>query len=200
MTLTERNIKNTEAFPVDYQILREDDFIHLKYGQKEEYCQVTNRQRVLQRLATDDANWLLAPGTEKNAGDVSDWLQPETGAYKVLYILAFGIFSDRNLQVQVSNTKSGDSILGTKTQGIARVTPSISSIEEPTVTIMALDTTFSPSFRIRNPSEYTPKSCVLGVKGFKYRLQDIKPAIDASKNVTYPRFSTTINLNNLLES
>lgn len=192
MPLTEHNIESKEVYPADYQILREDDFVRLIYGNKDEYYQVTNRQQILQRLATDETNWLLAAGGEKNAGDVSDWLEPETSGYKVLYIVAFGIFSDRNVKVKISNPGSGNYILGTKDQGEAYITPSVSSIEEPTVTLMALDTTFRPSFLIKNPSEYTVKSLVLGVKGYKYRFGE--------KLTEAPRFFTTINLNNLLEA
>jgi len=188
----ERNIDTTEFFPADYPIFMEDENIRLLYGKKDEYYPVINRQRVVERLVTDETYWLLAAGSERNAGDIGDWLEPETSGYKVLYVLAFGIFSDRNVQVQISNHGSGNYVFGTKDQGVAYVTPSISSIEEPTVTLMALDTTFRPSFIIKNPSEYTLKSCVLGVKGFKYRLgeQLSEP----------PRYFTTVNLNNLLEA
>lgn len=192
MPLTEHNIESTEIYPADYQILREDDYVRLIYGNKDEYYQITNRQQIIQRLATDETNWLLAAGGEKNAGDVSDWAEPETSGFKVLYILGFGILSDRNVKVKISNPGSGNYIFGTKDQGEAYVTPSLSPIDAPTVTLMALDTTFRPSFIIKNPSEYTLKSCVLGIKGYKYRFGE--------KLTEAPRFFTTINLNNLLEA
>ena len=192
MTFSERNIKSTEVFPADYPILHEDDFIRLIYGTKDEYYQITNRQRIVQRIITDETNWLLASGKEKNAGDISDWLEPAAGGYKVLYIVAFGILSDRNVKVKVSNPGSGNPNFGTNAQGEAYITPSISSIEEPTVTIMSLDKTYAPQFVIKNPSEYTLKSCALGVKGFKYRLGDII--------TVKPKQFTTVNLNNLLEA
>ena len=203
MTFSERNIKSTEVFPADYPILHEDDFIRLLYGANDEYYQITNRQRIVQRIVTDETNWLLASGKEKNAGDISDWLEPSTGGYKVLYILAFGVFSDRNVQVQISNPGSGSPIFGTKTQGKAYVTPSISSIEEPTVTVMSLDNTYSPQFVIKNPSEYTLKSCAFGVKGFKYRLDErikVGEKDDNGQTIPKPKNFSTINMNSLMEA
>ena len=191
MPLTEHNIASTDVYPADYQIFREDDYVHIIYGQKSEYYQITNRQQIIQRLYTDETNWLLAAGGEKNAGDCNDFLEPETSGYKVFYNLAFGILSDRNVKIKISNPGSGNYILGTKAQGEAYVTPSISSIDEPTVTLMALDTTFRPQFVIKNPSEYTLKSCAIGVKGYKYRFGEPLTEI--------PRYFTTVNLNNLLE-
>ena len=201
MTLANTTIQSTERYPVDFIILNEDDYVRLIYGNNEEYYQVTNRQQIIDRRVTDTTNWLLAAGAEKNAGDASDWLEPETGGFKVLYILAFGVFSDRNVKVKLSNPGSGNYIFGTKAQGEAYVTPSISPIDEPTVTVMAMDTTFRPSFLIKNPSEYTLKSCVLGVKGFKYRLSERVDSVDAMGNRTnVPKYFTTINMNNLLEA
>ncbi|MBW2646133.1 MAG: hypothetical protein JRE23_08145 [Deltaproteobacteria bacterium] len=191
MTLSERNIKSTEVYPADYQIFHENDNLQLIYGKNTKFFQITNRQQILQRLTTDETNWLLAAGKEKNASDVSDWLEPETGGYMMFYNLAFGILSDRNVQVQISNPGSGNYLLGTKTQGIARITPSLSPISAPTVTLTAIDTMFKPSFIIKNPSEYTLKSCILGVKGYKYRLSE---PLDHE-----PHYYTTFNMNNLLE-
>lgn len=189
MTLT-GNIKSTEVYPADYQIFHEDDYLHLIHGRTDKYHQIINRQQVIQRIVTDPS-WLLDAGKEKNAGDIFDWLEPETGGHIIFYNFAFGIFSDRNMQVQISTPGSGNYIFGTKSQGIAKVTPSMSSIEEPTVTLQAIDKTFRPSFIIKNPSEYTPKSCALGVKGFKYRLSEPLEEV--------PHYATTINFNNLLE-
>ena len=205
MTLATTSIGSTESYPVEYQILNEDDYVRLIYGNNEEYYQVTNRQQIIDRRVTDTTNWLLTSGSERNAGDIDDWLEPETGGFKVLYILAFGVFSDRNVKVKLSNPGSGNYILGTKGQGEAYITPSISPIDEPTVTVMALDTTFRPSFLIKNPSEYTLKSCVLGVKGFKYRLSERVDRIETSQTgekvrTNVPKYFTTINLNNLLEA
>jgi hypothetical protein len=201
MTLATTSIRSTETYPVDYQILNEDDYIRLIYGNNEEYYQITNRQQIIERRVTDTTNWLLAAGGERNAGDVDDWLEPETGGFKVLYVLAFGVSSDRNVKVKLSNPGSGNYVFGSKAQGEAYVTPSISSIEEPTVTVMALDTTFRPSFMIKNPSEYTLKSCVLGVKGFKYRMSERVDTVDQMGNRSnVPKYYTTINLNNLLEA
>lgn len=203
MTFTERNIKSTEVFPADYPIYHEDDFVRLLYGANDEFYQISNRQRILQRIVTDETSWLLAAGKEKNAGDISDFLEPAMGGYKVLYIVAFGIFSDRNVQVQISNPGSGSPILGTKSQSKAYVTPSISSIEEPTVTVMSLDNTYSPQFVIKNPSEYTLKSCAFGVKGFKYRFDELIKVGEKDKNgqiIQKPKNFSTINLNSLMEA
>ena len=188
----EKNIKSTEVFPADYPIFMEDEYVRIIYGAKSSYHQITNRQRILERRVTDESNWLLAAGGEKTAGDVSDWLEPETSGFKVLYVLAFGVFSDRNVKVKISSMGSGNYVFGTKSQGEAYVTPTLSPIDAPTTTIMALDTTFRPAFVLKNPSEYTLTSCVLGVTGFKYRFSDELAQV--------PKYFTTINMNNLLEA
>lgn len=198
--LNSQNTTVSEYFPADYPIFHEDDWLRIILDSGEEYYQIENRQRIVQRYVTDTTNWLLAAGAQYPAGDISDWLEPMTGI-KTLYVLAFGVHSDRNVQIKISMPGSGSPLFGTKGQGEGYITPSISPIDKPTITLHSINRTYVPSFTIINPSEYTLKTCVLGAKGFKYRIGDVLDPIynDAGEMLNRPKHATTVNLRPLLE-
>ena len=195
MPIKEANIQPIEKYPANYRIYNEDDILEIIYMENKEYRPITNSEKIVQRRygSTDDSSLLLSSGAQYNLGDAGDWLEPSTSSMKsdtiYLYVMAFGIESDRNVQCEVKMASSP--LFGTKDQSTAYITPTISPIDEPTVTLYSIDTTFRPSFLIKNPSEYPVSSLVLGVNGFKYRLG--KPLSEK------PPYSTRINLNSLTE-
>jgi hypothetical protein len=193
--MKDTNIKSIEKFPANYRIFNENDILEIVYLNSTEYRQIDNSEQIIQRHfgSTDNTSLLLTAGSQYNLGDAGDWLEPSTPSMKsdtvFLYVMAFGIESDRNVQCEVKIASSA--LFGIKDQSTAYITPTISPLYEPTVTLYSIDTTFRPSFVLRNPSEYTLGSVVLGVKGFKYRLGPVIEKI--------PQYSTRINLNALTE-
>ena len=195
MPFKESNIQSIEKYSANYRIFNEDDILEIIYMENKEYRPITNSEQIVQRRygSTDNSSLLLASGAQYNLGDAGDWLEPSTSSMKsdniYLYVMAFGIEADRNVQCEVKIASSP--LFGIKDQSTAYITPAISPIDEPTVTLYSIDTTFRPSFLLKNPSEYAVSSLVLGVKGFKYRLGK---ALSAK-----PPYSTRINLNSLTE-
>lgn len=181
MTL-DAEINPTERFPSDYVVYRINDNIKLMNRDKLlGYYKVTNRNRVARIDKQDTTNWLLAAGDIHNARDVDDWLEPSSN---VLMILAFGIYSDRNVEVTIG-IPSAEDWYGIKNQPEAPITPSISPRDLPTVTFYAWGTSLIPNFTIKNPSEYTVMALKLVIYGFKYELQELD---------TPPSTYDTINL------
>jgi len=169
MVLINSQIKSEIIFPPDYRIFNVGDNLELIYSGKKEYYTIVNRNDV-PHVEKQDSNWLVSPGSSYNAGDINDWLEPTTNE---LMILGFYMYSDRNIEVTVS-LPSSDQRFGIKNQTDAPITPEISPWKEPRVTLYSFGTTYVPSFKFNNPTEYTPIIVKIGVSGFRYELEEIE--------------------------
>lgn len=177
-------IKPTEKFPADFKVYRVGDNIKLVDAKIRagKFYKVVNRNRILDIEKQDTTKWLLAAAGTHNPGDISDWLEPEDG---VLYILAFGLYSDRNIKVTIG-IPAAETLYGTRDDPEATVTPSISPYNEPTVTFYAWGKAMIPSFKLENPTEYTNMALKFLVKGYKYLLEEIaRPPVFDTLDITH---------------
>ncbi|RLE65078.1 MAG: hypothetical protein DRJ47_06180 [Thermoprotei archaeon] len=175
-------IQSDVRFPPDYKIYNLNDNILLRqYGEDIGYFTVKNRDFVIP-IEKQDSNWLLNPGSEYNAGDISDWLQPNTNE---LYILGLSFLSDRNMEVRIFNPSS-DQLYGLKNQTDNPVTVDMSPWREPRITMISwfpasgeYGKEFTPAFKIKNPTEYKNKVMkIIAGPGFRYQLRPInKPSV-----------------------
>jgi acyl-CoA synthetase (AMP-forming)/AMP-acid ligase II len=168
--------KDIEGYPADYKYFKVGDNIELIDGSgKAKYYRVVNRDKVTDIEKQDTTNWLLSSGGSYNPRDISDWLEPEND---VLMILAFGMHSDRNVEVKISNPQA-IKLFGIKSDVEAVVTPRTSPADSPTLTLYCWGTTLIPNFDISNPTEYTIGYLKFVVRGFKYRLRELttKPSV-----------------------
>jgi len=162
-------IKTEEIYPADYKIHNIGDNVAIRLPTKTEYYTVYNRNKVQPFVKQDTTNWLLSAGSSYNAGDISNWLEPETN---VLYSLAAELDSDRNIEFRIYNPSS-DQLGGIKSTPDAIMTPDTTPLGKPNMTLQAWGTTYVPSFKLTNPTEYTPVYVIIRCYGFKYRLEKI---------------------------
>jgi hypothetical protein len=175
-------IESEVVFPPDYKIYNLNENILLRqYGEDIGYFTIKNRDYV-PFIEKQDINWLLNSGSEYNAGDISDWLQPNTNE---LYIFGISFLSDRNMEIRIFNPSS-DQLFGIKNQSDNPVTVDMSPWRRPTITLYTwlpgsgkYGKEFTPAFKIKNPTEYKNKAMKIGVgPGYKYDLIPIdKPSV-----------------------
>ena len=162
-------VKTEEIYPADYKIHNIGDNLALRFPTKTEFYTVFDRNKVQPFVKQDTTNWLLTSGNVYNAGDISDWLEPETDT---LYSLAVELMSDRNIEFRVFNPQS-DQLGGVKNAPDALITPDTTPEGKPNMTLNAWGNTFIPHFKLTNPTEYTPVFVIIRCYGFKYRLKKI---------------------------
>jgi len=159
-----------EEYPSDFKFLKPtDNVLLIESDAKRQFYVVGRRDKIPLFQKQDTSNWLLSAGATYNAGDISDYLEPESN---VLYVLAFGIASDRNVEVEINNPAS-TRLFGTKKESPIKVTPETSPYDEPTITLISWGTSFVPAFNITNPTEYTVGYLKFFFKGYKYELTPI---------------------------
>lgn len=182
-------IKTEEIYPADYKIHNIGDNVAIRLPTGTEYYTVFNRNKVMSFVKQDTTNWLLAAGASYNAGDISDWLEPETNT---LYMLATELESDRNIEFRVYNPQSVQ-LGGVKSSPDATITPDTTPLGKSNTTLSAWGTTYIPHFKLTNPTEYVPIYVIIKCHGFKYRLNRIdlfeegKKKIGAERALRMPR-------------
>lgn len=167
MVLINSQIKSEQIFPPDYQIYNVTDNLKLMFYDTGVFYSIVNRNFIPFVEKYDDDNWLLAADATYSAGTISKWLEPTDNE---LMILAFSMYSDRNMEVRI-NLPSSDQRFGTKEDGEVLITPEMSPWKNPRVTLYAFGSTWIPSFFIKNVSEYTNAILKFGITGFRYKLE-----------------------------
>lgn len=168
MVLLDSYISSELIYPPDYRIFHVGDNLKLIYGDKQEFYTIKARHHV-PFVERTDVKWLLDPGKDVTAGDISDWLEPVGGE---LMIMAMSLYSDRNMEVKVK-IPSSDQWFGTKKDSDVPITPELSPWKKPSVTLYSWGNTWVPSFAIKNPTTYKCNAMKIGITGYRYMLEAV---------------------------
>lgn len=182
MSLLDSSISSGQTFPPDFRIFNVGENIELVGASKTFYLQIENRNPVPFIEKQDTTNWLLDAAGTYNAGTMSKYLEPLANE---LMILAFSIFCDVNMKVDVK-MPSSDQHFGIKQESDVSVTPEISPWKEPAITLYSWGTTYVPAFYLENPTEYRNLYLKFGFSGYRYQCKTLP---------SMPGKYTTINLN-----
>ena len=169
------SMESEEKVPLDYKTYKVGDNILLKKSPDEKgtFYTVKAADPVPDIEKQDTTNWLLTSGSEYNAGDINDWVEPETNT---LYMLPTSVICDRNIELRVFMPAS-DQLFGVKNDPDVVITPEVSPWKKPRITLKAWGTTYLPNFKLKNPSEYTIMMCKIAMTtGRKYQLLELKTA------------------------
>lgn len=102
-------------------------------------------------------------------GSLDDFLEPGP---EILYIVAGpGIYSDRDVTVQVRHGGTTGNLYGTKNFSDQRLDPNTSPYRRPRVTLRAYGDQYSPTFQVANPTDVIAGVVKFSFFGHKYEIE-----------------------------
>lgn len=113
---------------------------------------------------------LATGGADQDFGDLGELLEPGP---QILYITAFGIYSDREVEVAVRHGGTTGALYGLKRAFDQRLTPSRSPYRRPRVCLRSYGEQFSPTFLARNNTTVIAGAVKFSFFGHKYEIEEL---------------------------